>query len=105
MVPARVPHCSNIYVVVRDIATKAVIIFLAVLIAAILILPQVDLDPVAPRLEWAAWLLIIFLAWLAGMARVMAIQNDGQSLTRPVPETASFFRLGSGDAETSLLRC
>ena len=49
----------------RQIAAKAIILSLAIIIATILIAPQVDLDPVAPRLEWAAYLIIVFLTWLA----------------------------------------
>jgi hypothetical protein len=52
---------------VRQIAAKAIILSLALIIAAILIAPQVDLDPVAPRLEWAACLLAVFLSWLAAV--------------------------------------
>ena len=62
--------------------------FLAIMIAAILIAPQVDLDPVAPRLEWAACLVIVFLTWLATLAnlclmRAMEQQSSNQRAGLP----------------------
>jgi hypothetical protein len=57
---------------VRQIAAKATILLLAIIIAAVLIAPQVDLDPAAPRLEWAACLLMVFLSWLAALTISMS---------------------------------
>jgi hypothetical protein len=50
---------------VRQFLAKAIIVFLAVVVATILIAPSVNLDPAAPRLEWAACLLVVFVSWLA----------------------------------------
>jgi hypothetical protein len=91
---------------VRQIVAKALVVSLAVIIATILIAPQVDLDPVAPRLEWAACLLIVFLTWLAGMA---GISSTGTNLSKPdgasVAPTPGRPHHCSCTAELPLLRC
>ena len=91
----------------RQIAAKALIALLVLIIATILIAPQVDLDPVAPRLEWAACLMIIFLAYLASMVEFYsAISGIAE------PSIARIFLLHAGpphlnpdSSQPSLLRC
>lgn len=49
----------------RRIAAKTVILLLAIIIAAILVAPSVDLAPAVSRTDWSACLLVVFVAWLA----------------------------------------
>jgi len=68
---------------VRQILAKTIIIFLALLIASILVAPSVNLDPAAPRLEWAACLLVIFIGWLAAMFAYAALLRANGPLVLP----------------------
>jgi hypothetical protein len=89
---------------VRQIAVKAIIIFMALIIAAILVAPQVDLDPVAPRLEWAACLLMIFLSWLAALT----MYSISGLATVPLGAhwfPSSFIPIAPSSPRSSSLRC
>jgi len=65
---------------VRQVFAKAIIILLALVVATILIAPSVNLDPAAPRLEWAACLLVIFISWLAVLFACAALLRTGAPL-------------------------
>ena len=49
----------------RQIAAKTIILLLAIIIAAILVAPGVDLAPAVSRTDWSACLLVVFMTWLA----------------------------------------
>jgi hypothetical protein len=53
------------HIVVRYSAAKAMITCLAIIIAVILIAPQVDLDPAVPRADWTV--LLVLLLWQLGL--------------------------------------
>jgi len=58
---------------VRQIAAKAIILLLAIIIAVILVAPEVNLVPAVPRTDWSACLLVVFMGWLAATFGRIAI--------------------------------
>ncbi|MGE5325274.1 MAG: hypothetical protein ACM3SW_20570 [Actinomycetota bacterium] len=57
----------------RQIAAKAIILLLAIIIAVILVAPEVSPVPAVSRTDWSACLLVVFMTWLAVVFGLLAL--------------------------------